>query len=262
MKILALLPPKLLRHLQFVVGQQRQIAVATSWQQLLEIVANSPIGAVVIDPSAEGAGRVIDLQQMITAYPSIPVLAYVPLTPAAFRAVAELSKVGLEEVILYSHEDSAERLRVTLDMVRASPLTGRMLKGLRPKLSLLPLALAKSVEEMFEEPHRYVSAQDIAVTAKLPTSRLYRSFQSVDLASPKKVLIAAKLLRGYTYLSDPGHSVQGVSRKLGYRRARIFTNQAYDVFGMNPSRLRAHVSEETAVSRLLEWCALSPRQQE
>lgn len=256
--ILALLPPKLLRHLQFVVGGQRLIAVAESWAHLLELVESHPVGLVVIDPSAQGAGSLVELQQLFVAYPSIPVLAYVPLTPAAFRAVADLSKVGLEETILYSHEDAAEHLRPVLDRVCASPLTGRMLQGLQPKLSLLPLTLAKSVEEMFEEPHRYASAHDLAVTAKLPTSRLYRSFQSVDLASPKKVLIAAKLLRGYGYLADPGHSVQGVARKLGYRKPRIFTDQAMDVFGFRPSRLRAHVSDEVALSRLLEWCAQIP----
>ncbi|MBA3342254.1 MAG: helix-turn-helix domain-containing protein [Gemmatimonadaceae bacterium] len=259
MTILALLPPKLLRHLQFVAGVRRHVVVAASWKHLLEIVANHPVGVVVIDPSTEGAGSLVELEQLFTAYPSIPVLAYVPLTPAAFRAVAELSKVGLEQVVLYSHEDSAERLHVMLDLVRASPLTGRVLQGLRPKLSLLPLTLAKSVEEMFEEPHRYVSAHDLAVTAKLATSRLYRSFHEVDLASPKRLLTAAKLLRGYTYLSDPGHSVQGVSRKLGYRKARLFTDQANEVFGVNPSRLRSHVSDDAAVSRLLEWCAPSRR---
>lgn len=222
----------------------------------MEIIENHPVGVVVIDPSAAGAGSVVDLQQMFSAYPSIPVLAYVPLTPSAFRAVAELSKVGLGEVILYAHEDSAERLRAMLEMVGSSPLTGRMLLGLRPKLDLLPLELAKSVEEMFEQPHRYESAYDLAVTAKLPTSRLYREFQNVRLASPKKVLIAARLLRGYGYLSDPGHSVRGVARKIGYGKPRVFALQTNGVFGVNPSRLRAHVSEDKAVSRLLEWCTL------
>lgn len=257
MTILALLPPKLLRHLEFVIGGEREVVVSRSWPHLIEMVENHPIGIVVVDPSTAGAGSFAEFQQLFNAYPSLPVLAYVPLTPAAFRAVAELSKVGLEEVILYSHEDSAERLRSILDRVRASPLTGQMLQGLRPKLDLLPLVLTKSIEEMFEEPHRYVSAHDLAVKARLPVSRLYRSFHSVELASPKKVLIAAKLLRGFTYFSDPGHSVRGVSRRLGYRKSRIFADQSNEVFGMNPSRLRTHVSGDTVVRRLIEWCTLT-----
>jgi len=105
----------------------------------------------------------------------------------------------------------------------------------------------------------YLSAHHLAVTSKVPISRLYRAFQSVDLASPKRVLVAAKLLRGYTYLRDPGNSVQGVSLKLGYRKSRIFADQAHEVFGLNPSRLTAYITEDSAVTRLLEWCALAPQ---
>lgn len=257
--ILALLPPKLLRHLQFVVARQRPVIVAASWSHLLEAVATKPISVIVIDPSWEGDGTVAELRRLFIAYPSIPVLAYVPLTPPAFHAVAELANAGLEQVILYSHEDSSEQLRSAIEMVRASPLTGRLLAALNPKLSQLPISLAKSIEEMFEEPHRYLSAHDLAVMAKVPISRLYRAFLSVELASPKRVLVAAKLLRGYTYLRDPGNSVQGVSLKLGYRKARIFADQAHEVFGLNPSRLTAYVSEDGAVTRLLEWCELSPQ---
>lgn len=224
---------------------------------MTEMVESHAVRLVVIDPSTAEAGSLVELEKMFIAYPSIPVLAYVALTPAAFRAIAELSKVGLQEVILYGHEDTPERLRAILDVVGSSPLTGRMLTGLRPKLDLLPLQLARSIEEMFEEPHRYGSARDLAVTAKLHSSQLYRSFQNVLLASPKNVMIAARLLRGYGYLSDPGHSVQGVSRKLGYGKARIFADQTNQVFGMNPSRLRAHVSEDMALNRLLEWCSLA-----
>lgn len=256
--ILALLPPKLLRHLQFVLGQQSTIIPAASWPHLLELVGSKPVRVIVLDPSDETIGSVTEVDFLFRAFPSIPVLGYVPLTPPAFRAVADLANAGLGEVILYSHEDSPEQLRTAIQTVRASPLTGRLMEGLGPQLGRLPITLAKSVEEMFDEPHRYLSAHDLAERAQFATSRLYRAFHSVQLASPKKVLVAAKLLRGFTYLGDPGHSVQGVSRKLGYRKARIFADQAYEVFGLNPSRLRAHISEDDAVTRLIEWCELSP----
>lgn len=253
MSVVALLQPRLLRHLQFVLGRDRHLLVAHSWDELEEMIGIHPVSVAIVDPMAEGARDKVRFARILAAYPSLPMLAYVVLDPAAFRAVTELSRLGLEHVVLHAHDDSAERLLATIDRVSASPLTGRVLQALRPWLSQLPIQLTKAVEDLFAEPHRYQSAKDIAVSAKVPTVRLYRSFNAADLASPKKLLVAAKLLRGYGYLADSGHSVRGISKKLGYRRPRIFADHSCQVFGFNPSRVRLHVSEDDAIARLLAW---------
>ena len=227
--------------------------VATSWEHLAELLQAQPASIAIIDPTADGARNTVEFEQLVSAHPSLQVMAYMPLTPAAFRAVASLSKVGLGHAMLYSHDDSPERLLAHIDRLRASPLTDRILAELRPSLSRLPLALTRAVEEMFEDPDRYLNAREIAVNAKVTLARLYRSFHAVDLASPKKLLIAAKLVRAYTYLGDPGQSVRSVSRKLGYRQPRILADHTFEVFGLNPSRLRTHVSETDLVARLVAW---------
>ncbi|HVF39755.1 MAG TPA: hypothetical protein VM939_07635 [Gemmatimonadaceae bacterium] len=253
MSVIALLPPRLLRHLQFVLGRERQLVVAQSWDDLEGLIRAHPVAIAIIDPSADGTVETTRFERLIAAHPSLPIVAYVSLSASSFRAVTELSRLGLEHVILQAHDDAAEQMLAKIDRVSASPLTSRLLQSLRPCLGQLPIPLAKAVEELFAEPHRYQSAKDIAVNARVPTVRLYRSFHAVNLASPKKLLVAAKLLRGYGYLADTGHSVRSVSKKLGYRRARIFADHTSQVFGINPSRLRAHVTEEAAIARLLSW---------
>jgi AraC-like DNA-binding protein len=181
----------------------------------------------------------------------------VPLTPSAFRAVAQLSKLGLDQVILYSHDDSAERMITTIDKVRANPLTERLIGTLKPNLDRLPLVISRIVRDVFEEPHRYPNAQDIATSANVSVVRLYRAFQAADLAAPKKMVVAAKLLRAYGHLADPGQSVSGASLKLAYRSPRIFAMHTYEVFGVNPSRLRTHLSEDAVVMRLADWLIAS-----
>lgn len=226
---------------------------ANTWAELEKMLQVHPVSVALIDPSADGASRTVEFERVKAAYPSLPVIAYVPLTPSAFRAVAQLSKLGLEHVILYSHDDSAERLVATIDKVRSSPLTERFVGELRPRLGRLPLPISKVVEEMFAEPHRYPNAQDIATGANVSIVRLYRAFQSADLAAPKKMVVAAKLLRAYSHLLDPGQSVGGVSTKLAYRNPRIFAEHTNEVFGLNPSKVRSQLSEEQVVSRLLTW---------
>lgn len=249
--LIALLPPPLLRHLEFVVGRSEALLQPKSWGQLEAMLQVEPVSVALIDPSADGASRTVEFQRIRAAYPSLPILAYVPLTPAAFRAVAQLSAVGLEHVILYSHDDSADRLISTIDKVRSSPLTDRFLEELEPTLSELPLAIAKAVEELFAEPHRYPNAQDIATNANVSIVGLYRAFQSAGLAAPRKLVIAARLLRAYRHLTDPGQSVGGVASKLAYRSPRIFAEHTHEVFGMNPSRLASFVTEDQAIGTLL-----------
>jgi hypothetical protein len=44
--------------------------------------------------------------------------------------------------------------------------------------------------------------------------------------------------------SGSGQSVAGVSTKLAYRNPRIFAEHTNEVFGLNPSRVRSHMSED------------------
>ena len=254
--LISLLPPRLLRHVEYVIGREEPVLVARTWAELEQMLQVHPVTVALIDPSADGASKTVEFERIRSAYPSLPIVAYVPLTPSAFRAVAQLSRVGLEHVILYSHDDSAERMITTIDRVRANPLTERFLERLRPSLDRLPLAVSKVVMDMFAQPHRYPNAQDRATTANVSIVRLYRAFQSAGLAAPKKMVVAAKLLRAYTHLSDPGQSVTGASLKLAYRNPRIFAEHTSEVFGVNPSRLTLRFTETQVIDRLTEWVSV------
>ena len=236
-----------------MIAREETVVVAKTWGDLEQLLHKHPVTVALIDPSADGASRAVEFDRVRTAYPSLPIIAYVPLTATAFRAVAQLSRLGLEHVILYSHDDSAERMVATIDKVRANPLTERFIAALKPHLDRLPLAISKVVVEMFAEPHRYPNAQDVATMANVSIVRLYRAFQSADLAAPKKIVIAAKMLRAYSHLSDPGQSVGGASIKLAYRNPRILAEHMNEVLGVNPSRLRSSLSEDQVIEKLLQW---------
>jgi AraC-like DNA-binding protein len=253
--LLALLPPPLLRHIEYVIGREEQIVTARSWDELETMLQIHPATVALVDPSWEAISRTVEFDRLANSYPSLPVIAYVPLTPAAFRSVAELSKLGLQHVILYSHDDSAEHLVATIDRVRSSPLTERFLGTLRPQLSRLPVAIVKAVEEMFAEPHRFPSAQELATGAHVSIVKLYRAFNKANFASPKKMVQAARLLRAFGHLRDPGQSILGVSKKLSYGNPRILAGHAHEVFGVNPSRMRTHLTEDQVLTTLRVFVA-------
>lgn len=216
-------------------------------------VRRKPVRVAILDPLADGVMNVSAVAGLLTRYPSLPLIAYVTLGAPAFNAVAQLSRLGLEDVLLHRFDDAPEKFRERVERVQGNPFTRHVIGLLAPALAQLPMGLGAAVENMFEQPDRYTSALDLAMDAGVPIARLYRNLHLANLASPKRLLIAAKLLRGYDYLRDPGYSVLDVSFKLGYRDTRIFAQHSVSVFGMTPSRVRKRVPEPDAISKVLDW---------
>lgn len=253
MSVAAFLPPRLLTHVRHVFADEPELLTAGSWEELDEFVRRKPVSVVIVDPSADGIMNVAAVAGFLTRYPSLPLIAYVSLGATAFNAVAQLSRIGLEDVVLHRFDDAPEKFRERVERVRGNPLSRHIIEALGASFGQLPMQLASAVEHMFEHPHRYSSALDLAMGAGIPIVRLYRNLHVANLGSPKRLLIAAKLLRGYAYLRDPGYSVIDVSVKLGYRSTRIFSEHSEIVFGLTPSRVRSRLAEPDAVRKILDW---------
>jgi AraC-like DNA-binding protein len=253
MSVVIFLPERLRAHIRHVLIQEKDLLIAHSWDDLNTTIREKPVSAVVLDPAADGVMNINAVQSLLQKYPSLPVVAYVVLNQASFTAVTQLSRQGLETVVLHRFEDAPERFRATLEKVRTNPLAAQALNALRPQLARLPVKLARAVDDMFELPHRYLRANDLALSAEMSSVRLYRNLELAGLGSPKRLLVAAKLLRGYGYLKDPGYSIGDVAKKLGYRNPRIFAEHSIEVFGLRPSRVRTHLTQDAAVGRLIAW---------
>ncbi|MDO8501368.1 MAG: AraC family transcriptional regulator [Gemmatimonadaceae bacterium] len=253
MSIAVFLPPQLLAHVRHVFASEPDFIVANSWDNLDIIIRRDPVTVVILDPSADGVMNTDAVAGLLNRYPSLPLVAYVMLSPKSFGAIAQLSRRGLEHVVLHRFDDSRERLQQTIARVKTNPPTKRFVAALAPSLRLVPLPLARAVHDMFDKPHIYGSVLDLAMVAGVPAISVYRHFDIARLASPKKMLVASRLLRGVTYLRDPGYSVREVALKLGYRHPRIFTAHVIEVFEMTPTRLRTRLTEDDAMASLMRW---------
>jgi len=255
--ILAFLPERSLAHVRHVFVKEKDLVIAHSWNELNAIIREKPVTALILDPSADGTMNVDAVTTLLKQFPSLPVVAYVVLNQASFGAITQLARHGLEDVLLQRFEDSPQVFRDTVERARGNPLKRKLIDVLRPQLSQLPLALGPIVDDVFESPHKYTSAQDIALRAEMSTVRLYRHFGLAGLGSPKRLLRAAKLLQAFGYLRDRGYSVRDVAKKVGYRNPRLFGEHTIDVFGLTPSRVRTHLTPDEAIKRLLAWLAVT-----
>jgi AraC-like DNA-binding protein len=252
LSVAAFLPPRLLTHVRHVFAEDPELLVAESWEELESFIRRKPVSAVILDPSADGNLNVGAVAGLLKRYPSLPLIAYVTLHAPTFKAIAQLGKLGLEDVVLHRFDDAPERFRERVEQVEGNSLTHRLLEELKGDLRQLPRLLFVTVENLFEQPHRYSSALDLTMEGIAIVS-VYRNLDAAGLGSPKRLLVAAKVLRGYGYLRDPGYSVLDVSIKLGYKTARIFSHHWVAVFGQTPARVRNRLSEDEAIASVLRW---------
>ncbi|MDQ6689410.1 MAG: helix-turn-helix domain-containing protein [Gemmatimonadota bacterium] len=249
--VAAFLPLRLLTHVKHVLADE-ELLVAASWQELESFIRRKPVTVVIIDPSADGTLNVSAVAGLLKRYPSLPLIAYVTLHAPAFKAIAQLGRLGLEDVVLHRFDDAPERFRERVEQVQGNSLTHRVIEELGGSLRLLPRQLLVTIENLFEQPHRYMSALDLAMEGIAIVS-VYRNLDTAQLGSPKRLLIAAKVLRGFGYLRDPGYSVLDVSIKLGYKTARIFSHHWVSVFGLTPAKVRNRLTDDDAVAAVLRW---------
>src|SRR5438270_9571392 len=255
--VAAFLPPRLLTHVKHVFAGEPELLVASSWQELESFIRRKPVSVVVLDPAADGIMNVGAVASLLKRYPSLPLIAYVTLHAPQFAAVAQLGRLGLKEVVLHRFDDAPEGFRERIERLEGNALTHDVIAALRGRLGQLPRQLAVTVENLFEQPHRYTSALDLAMEAGVAIVSVYRNLDAVELGSPKRLLIAAKVLRGFGYLRDPGYSVLDVSIKLGYKTARIFSQHWVNVFGLTPARVRTRLTDAAAIESILRWLRAS-----
>lgn len=253
MSVAAFLPSRLLTHVKHVLADEQELFPATSWQELEAIIRRKPISVVILDPTADGIMNVGAVAGLLKRYPSLPLIAYVTLHAPQFNAVAQLGRLGLKEVVLHHFDDEPDGFRQRVERVEGNALTHDVIEALRDRLVQLPRQLSVAVENLFDQPHRYMSALDLGMEAGLAIVSVYRNLDTAQLGSPKRLLIAAKVLRGFGYLRDPGYSVLDVSIKLGYKAPRIFSEHWVSVFGVTPARVRTRITDEAAIESVLRW---------
>ena len=253
MSVAAFLPTRLLAHVKHVFADEPELLVASSWEELESLIRRKPVSVVILDPSADGIMNVSAVAGLLKRYPSLPLIAYVTLHAPAFNAVAQLGRLGLEDVVLNRFDDAPERFRERVEQVQGNALTHTVITALTDRLGLLPRQLSVTIENLFDQPQRYASALDLAMEAGIAIVSVYRNLDAAQLGSPKRLLVAAKVLRGFGYLRDPGYSVLDVSIKLGYKTARIFSQHWVSVFGVTPARVRTRLTDEAAIESVLRW---------
>lgn len=252
MDVAAYLPRQLLAHLTIVVGSQHQILPAGGWDELRTTILQRVIDVVVVDPVTEGSPRTDVIEDIHREFPSLPIVLYTSLTGASMHAIAQLGRIGIEHVVLSRFDDDRKKFLELLERVPAQSLSDDMLRALGPELARLPVSLVRAVEQLFRSPGRFRNAQDLSAAAGTILRTLYRQMEGAGIHSPRLLVAAARLLRAYSLMRDPGRHIKEVAAKVGYHSQYQLTQHMRTLTGFTPRRVRMEVEPAQFVALLVE----------
>ena len=253
--VIAYLSPLLLMQLRVVLGQSHRLLPVADWRQLDLTVRRTVVDVAVLDPLADGSDGTAAVRAFQQRHPSVPLVLYIRLSPDSLRSVVALAHLGQPQVVLHRFDDEPERFRQLLERRPHERFAESLLVRLEPALGRLSLPLAGAVRLLFRQPHRIWSAQDLATAAGCPRRSLYRQLEMAGFHSPRQLVQAARLLRAFVYLKDPGNLVEDVVAKLRYGSSHVFIRHTRETCGLTPSALRGRVDGETLVETLVERLA-------
>jgi AraC-like DNA-binding protein len=201
---------------------------------------------------ADGTMQVEALEQLRQQFPTLPVVLYTGLSPNAIKAVARLARAGIEHVVLHRFDDEPRRFLELLESIPSTALGDRMLHELAGALGTLPVTVVRAIDQLFRSPGQFRSAQDLAAAAGMNLRTLYRNLEPAGLHSPRLLVVAARLLRAYGYLQDPGRSIKDVASKSGYHSSWQLSQQMREMTGQTTEQVRRSLRGEELVSLLAE----------
>ena len=250
MDVVAYLPAPLLSHLRIVLGDRHQLTPVDGWEALEVAVRREQADIVVLDPTLPGTVRVTETVLLQERYPSVRVVVYTSLTPSAMRMVVELAKHGLQHVVLHRFDDDPRRFTELLTQLPGHALGELLLEKVQEAVAGLPPRVGGAVARMLRAPRHYSTVDDLAAGAGMTRRQLYRVLEGAGFTSPRLLVQAARAVRAFAFLRDPGRLLEDVSEKLGYSEPRVLNRVMLELVGMRPLEARGTMSPQEFVERV------------
>ena len=251
MHVVGYLPRNLLAHLRIVLGDVHSLAAATDPAELHSMLRLGDADLLIVDPSVHDGLLAEAVEEIIARHPSLPVVVYTTLAPASMRHVMRLARLGVQHVVLNRFDDEPRRFLELIERVPAHPVAELMLRELAEPLRLMPVVLARAVEQLVRSPSRAKNSQELATMAGMTLRTLYRHLTPMGL-QPRHLIVSARLLRAYIFLRGPGSRLKEVALKLGYADPSHLSEQLRDWTGLAPKDIRRAVAPAEFVRRVAE----------
>jgi AraC-like DNA-binding protein len=249
--VVAYLPRHLLAHLRIVLGDTHSLATAADPAELHSLLGTGDADLLIVDPAVHNGLLAEAVEEIIARNAALPVVVYTTLAPASMRHVMRLARLGVQHVVLNRFDDEPRRFLELIERVPAHPVAELMLRELAEPLRLMPVVLARAVEQLVRSPSRVRNTQDLATMAGMTLRTVYRYLTPMGL-QPRQLILSARLLRAYIFLRGPESRMKEVALKLGYADAAHLGEQLREWTGLPSKEIRLALAPAEFVRRITE----------
>ena len=115
---------------------------------------------------------------------------------------------------------------------------------------------------MVHTPAAFKGVPDLAAAAHVSRRTIYRECERAELASPREIIAAARVLRAYAFLRESDYSIEDVAEHLRFSSPHHLTKTMRWACGMTTARARDRLIPEEFVAllaqRLMPGSAFAP----
>ena len=250
--LVAFVPHVFATHLKDVARVPKLTLVA-SWNELNRAIGTGVFAAAIMDPHAGGSTNTAAAIRIVEQYQPFPILAYVPVSPHHLKAVAALGMKGLSGVIVHPIRDFRRDFWRPIERATPDSLTLELFRALEAASRIMPVEVFRAIEDLISHPDRYQRGADLAYQAGIPVKTLYRTFVEAGLGTPKRILVATKLLRALACCEQcEGRRGEDIT-EFGNKGTSWCAAQSLEIFGCSLSYLARHADRQELMMQLLEW---------
>ncbi len=239
------------QRLEAAIGDEYDVAFASSWSELDDLIRRLPIEVVVADPCRPAGVDVTAIERLRAYYPSLPVVLYMPFSPDLADTLLRIGGVGVHSAVFFKHGDTPLALSRAVAEAVAFSTSEEILNRLFDELEVNCVRIQSAFRAALNNVDKIRTALEWSQFSGSPQRSFYRLFQSNGLPTPKTCLKWLRLMYAAKLLKDPGYNLSDVVHRLGYGAPSNFWQHVQDTLGLRASELRHGVGFETLLERFI-----------
>lgn len=222
-----------------IPGQPYALTMVGDWEALGEALRRAPLTAIpVVDPhlGSSGDGQPSEtLLALLRTFPSVAVVAALPVQPETGDAVRTLAEWGVAEIVDLVRERTPEALARRLRLVEGRTMERLLRRALPESIPARSRALLTVAAEVVAWGGQ---APELADSLGVSERTVARWCARADLPPARRLLAWMRVLLAAELLDDPGRSIAGVARACGYSGAASLKGALRGLLQMTPQELR------------------------
>lgn len=237
--------------------EPHQIVWCTHREDLLPLLRGSWVDALVVEPWDAARQDVAPTVMLVRReFPSLPIVAWCPLSAEAMHEVLLLTKAGVDDVLVREYDDVGELLRGVLASARGRRTASEVLPIVAP---LVPADVLPIVASALEQAGRATSVEEIARTLGVHRKTLVNRMSVAGLPPPSAVIAWCRLLLAARLLEDPGRSVEHVAVALEFGSGTALRNMLRRYTRLRPADVRACGGLRCVLELFVQALGMKPR---